>query len=81
MQQQRMPMSSKKILVFVAVGLNTIWSCYFCRTFQSKNSFHLLSTYHAQGNALKSFTSDFHTLIDFHAFNTSNIYMISKELL
>ena len=41
---------------------------YFCRTFLSKNSFHLLSTYHGQGNVLKSLTSDFHAF---------NIYMIS----
>ena len=41
---------------------------YFCRTFLSKNSFHLLSIYHGQGNVLKSLTSDFHAF---------NIYMTS----
>ena len=39
-----------------------------CRTFLSKSSFHLLSTYHGQGNVPKNLTSDLHAF---------NIYMIS----
>lgn len=66
----------KKILVFAAIGLNTIKSDNFHRNFQRKNHFHLLSSYHEQANVLSVLQ-----VIYLHAFNTSNNCIVYTKLL